>query len=185
MAIVPPSLGNGDTNCTRAHRAVMVDVPMLPKLLLAPILDNDALTRGLGDAEARMLVEWLVEEADRRATGADAEEAAVREVPALVPLGAEHQQVRAALVLPRSATRPRCSWQRPNAISGLCPRPGWSHASSWNASWPGKLARPPIAKAAKRGRSPFPMIVRSHVGATRRQLNFFVTGNPSGLPMHA
>jgi hypothetical protein len=40
---------------------------MLPKLLLAPILDDDAVTRGLGDAEARMLVEWLVEEADRRA----------------------------------------------------------------------------------------------------------------------
>jgi hypothetical protein len=37
---------------------------MLPKHFLAPILDNDALTRGLGDAEARMLVEWLVEEAD-------------------------------------------------------------------------------------------------------------------------
>jgi hypothetical protein len=41
------------------------------------------LTRGLGDAEARMLVEWLVEEADRRATGADGEDATAREVQRL------------------------------------------------------------------------------------------------------
>ncbi|HYV38661.1 MAG TPA: hypothetical protein VE988_23455 [Gemmataceae bacterium] len=39
---------------------------MLPKSLLAPILTNDSLTRGLGDAEARMLVEYLVEEAEQR-----------------------------------------------------------------------------------------------------------------------
>src|SRR5207302_7264231 len=34
---------------------------MLAKALLRPILEDDALTRGLGDAEARVLVEWLVE----------------------------------------------------------------------------------------------------------------------------
>jgi hypothetical protein len=34
---------------------------MLPKALLNPILADDSLTRGLGDAEARVLVEWLVE----------------------------------------------------------------------------------------------------------------------------
>jgi len=33
--------------------------------LLAYILDDDALTRNLGDAEARVLVEWLVEQAER------------------------------------------------------------------------------------------------------------------------
>jgi hypothetical protein len=38
---------------------------MLTKELLKPILTNDALTRGLGDPEARMLVEWLVDQADR------------------------------------------------------------------------------------------------------------------------
>jgi hypothetical protein len=32
--------------------------------LLAPILDDDAITRGLGDAEARILIEWLVERAE-------------------------------------------------------------------------------------------------------------------------
>ena len=40
---------------------------MLTKDLLNPILADEALTRGLGDAEARLLVEWLVEEADRTA----------------------------------------------------------------------------------------------------------------------
>lgn len=36
------------------------------KALLNLILDDEALTRGLGDAEARMLVEWLVERAESR-----------------------------------------------------------------------------------------------------------------------
>jgi hypothetical protein len=31
---------------------------------LSPILDNDRITRGLEDAEARMLIEWLVERAE-------------------------------------------------------------------------------------------------------------------------
>jgi hypothetical protein len=35
---------------------------MIP--LLRPIVDNEALTRGLGDAEARVLIEWLVAEAE-------------------------------------------------------------------------------------------------------------------------
>jgi hypothetical protein len=45
---------------------------MLTKDLLTPILDDEALTRGLGDAEARMLIEWLVEQAERCADVADA-----------------------------------------------------------------------------------------------------------------
>jgi hypothetical protein len=32
--------------------------------LLRPILHNDNLTRRLGDAEARLLIEWLVEQAE-------------------------------------------------------------------------------------------------------------------------
>ena len=36
--------------------------------LLCRILDDEALMRGLGDAEARVLVEWLVEEAERLET---------------------------------------------------------------------------------------------------------------------
>jgi hypothetical protein len=37
---------------------------MLAKRLLSQVLADDALTRGLGDAEARILVEWLVEHAE-------------------------------------------------------------------------------------------------------------------------
>jgi len=37
---------------------------MLARLLLNPILDDEALTRHLGDAEASVLVEWLVEQAE-------------------------------------------------------------------------------------------------------------------------
>jgi len=42
---------------------------------LDPILGDEALTRGLGDAEARVLVEWLVERAEELAQNADAVEA--------------------------------------------------------------------------------------------------------------
>jgi hypothetical protein len=41
--------------------------------LLRPILGDDALTRHLGDSEARILVEWLVERAEGFETDADAE----------------------------------------------------------------------------------------------------------------
>lgn len=54
---------------------------MLAKQLLSQILDNDALTRGLGDPEARILVEWLVERAECEA-GEAACEATVRDAVA-------------------------------------------------------------------------------------------------------
>jgi hypothetical protein len=38
---------------------------MLARSLLNLILDDEALTRHLGDAEARVLVEWLVDQAER------------------------------------------------------------------------------------------------------------------------
>jgi hypothetical protein len=46
---------------------------MIAKRLLSHILDDDALTRGLGDAEARILVEWLVEQAERLGGESDAD----------------------------------------------------------------------------------------------------------------
>jgi hypothetical protein len=49
---------------------------MLAKALLSHILANEALTRGLGDPEARLLVEWLVDQAERLATAAACEGAA-------------------------------------------------------------------------------------------------------------
>jgi hypothetical protein len=56
---------------------------MLAKSLLSPILDNEALTRDLGDAEARILVEWLVERAERLAAAAVSERFARGEVALL------------------------------------------------------------------------------------------------------
>jgi hypothetical protein len=41
---------------------------MTLRSLLKPILDEDRITRGLDDAEARMLVEWMVERAERFST---------------------------------------------------------------------------------------------------------------------
>jgi hypothetical protein len=38
--------------------------------VLSRIVDNEGLTRGLADPEARMLVEWLVEQAERLAAAA-------------------------------------------------------------------------------------------------------------------
>jgi hypothetical protein len=41
--------------------------------LLRPILNDDALTRHLGDSEARILVEWLVERAESLEADEDAD----------------------------------------------------------------------------------------------------------------
>lgn len=40
---------------------------MLDRAFLRPILDDESLTRGLGDEEARLMIEWLVEQAERLA----------------------------------------------------------------------------------------------------------------------
>jgi hypothetical protein len=50
---------------------------MLAKPLLSQVLANDAITRGLNDPEARVLIEWLVERAEELAvTANDGESAA-------------------------------------------------------------------------------------------------------------
>src|SRR6266540_3160475 len=53
---------------------------MLARPLLHRILSDDALTRGLGDPEARVLVEWLVERAERFGRTAASEAAVTAEV---------------------------------------------------------------------------------------------------------
>ena len=50
------------------------------KPLLSQILEDEALTRGLGDEEARILVEWLVEQAEIVAENLTSEETAACEV---------------------------------------------------------------------------------------------------------
>lgn len=46
---------------------------MVEREFLRPILDDESLTRGLGDAEARLLIEWLVERAENLAASSLAE----------------------------------------------------------------------------------------------------------------
>ena len=48
---------------------------MVANPLLNLILSDERLTRGLGDAEARVLVEWLVEQAEELSASASIEEA--------------------------------------------------------------------------------------------------------------
>jgi hypothetical protein len=49
---------------------------MLARRLLSQVLDDEALTRGLGDAEARVLVEWLVERTESLVSADDSEDRA-------------------------------------------------------------------------------------------------------------
>jgi len=62
-------------------------VPKLLKPILTHILDNDALTRGLGDPEARMLIEWLVDRAEQLAKQAESAELADQKVYGLCRRG--------------------------------------------------------------------------------------------------
>jgi len=56
---------------------------MLAKRLLSQVFDDDALTRGLGDVEARVLVEWLVERAEDLAAAGVGENVARDEITKL------------------------------------------------------------------------------------------------------
>jgi hypothetical protein len=62
-------------------------VPALARPLLSPILRDEGLTRGLGDPEARILVEWLVECAEELAMDAASEELAEKEIEMLCRRG--------------------------------------------------------------------------------------------------
>src|SRR5438874_8384689 len=53
---------------------------MLAKRLLSQVFADDAITRGLGDVEARVLVEWLVERAEALAAAGIKEDTAFSEV---------------------------------------------------------------------------------------------------------
>ncbi|MFM7150410.1 MAG: hypothetical protein ACKO23_11250, partial [Gemmataceae bacterium] len=51
---------------------------MLARSLLDPILNDDKLTRHLGDAEAQILIEWLAEEAEKYGEMGNTDEIAKR-----------------------------------------------------------------------------------------------------------
>ncbi|HEV3116721.1 MAG TPA: hypothetical protein VGY58_06685 [Gemmataceae bacterium] len=60
---------------------------MLSKPVLRDILDDEALTRGLADPEARILVEWLVETAEQVADDSLSDAATRQRVQALCRKG--------------------------------------------------------------------------------------------------
>jgi hypothetical protein len=60
---------------------------LLSKPALRQILENDALTRGLADPEARILVEWLVDQAEQVADHASCEQVVQARVQVLCRKG--------------------------------------------------------------------------------------------------
>jgi hypothetical protein len=95
-------------------------------LLLHPILADDALTRGLGDAEARILVEGLVEQAEFLGQAGPPEWAAEqvrrlcrrgRAVARFVSLWCHIREQGAASQLVASE---RFSWPMPEALADPC-----------------------------------------------------------------
>jgi hypothetical protein len=86
--------------------------------LLRPILRDDALTRHLGDSEARILVEWLVERAENVADDVDATEKVrvlcrrARAIGLFVSLWCHRGQQGAAVQL---ANAERFDWPFPEA----------------------------------------------------------------------
>lgn len=99
---------------------------MLDRALLSPIIDNEALTRLLGDAEARILVEWLVERAedlgDGDATGPAADRVQrlcrrARAIGRFVALWCHHRAWGAAIQL---AAVERFDWPLPSGEEDPC-----------------------------------------------------------------
>jgi hypothetical protein len=102
-------------------------VPILIKPLLSHILDNDLLTRGLGDPEARMLVEWLVDRAERIADLAPSEESAQKQVQSLCRRGRAigrfvglWNQPRARGAAAQLAAAERFTWPLPPPTADPC-----------------------------------------------------------------
>jgi hypothetical protein len=100
---------------------------MLAKPLLSQILDDDALTRGLRDPEARILVEWLVERTEKLAEFVECETTARLEVRRLcrraraigrfVGLWCWHRERGAASQL---AAAERFTWPLPTTAEDPC-----------------------------------------------------------------
>jgi hypothetical protein len=114
--------GSPRARATGPGRVLMLDKP-----LLSHILDNDALTRGLEEPEARVLVEWLVEQAERFAALLSSERAAQAEVRTLCRRARAigrfvglwcHERARGAAV--QLAGAERFSWPLPATAIDPC-----------------------------------------------------------------
>jgi hypothetical protein len=92
---------------------------MQAKVLLHHILVDDALTRGLGDPEARILVEWLVERAESLAEESS-ESTACATIARLCRRGRAIGRFVSLWVISGRAVPPG-NWLPPNASRGRCP----------------------------------------------------------------
>jgi hypothetical protein len=100
---------------------------MLARPLLSHVLENDGLTRGLADPEARMLVEWLADHAERLARQEDSERSAwsklnglcrqARVIGRFVFLWCHQRAPGAAAQL---AAAERCTWPLPGGHVEPC-----------------------------------------------------------------
>ena len=100
---------------------------MLAKPLLRQIINDEALTRGLSDPEARMLVEWLVDQAESMAEAESLGEALgqrvqrlcrkARSISRFVELWC-HQHARSAAL--QLACTERFNWPLPTTAMDPC-----------------------------------------------------------------
>jgi hypothetical protein len=100
---------------------------MLTKPVWRHILENDALTRGLGDPEARILVEWLVEQADQIIDAGEPENEVERRVAVLCRRGRAISrfvglwgQTRARGAASQLAAAERFTWPLPPPHADPC-----------------------------------------------------------------
>ena len=95
---------------------------MLARPLLSQVLHNEAVTRGLGDPEARILVEWLVDRAEQLAESLLDEAAAQRRLNVLCRRARAFRHFVELWCYQRRAAPPASS-PPPNASAGRCPAP--------------------------------------------------------------
>jgi hypothetical protein len=80
LAEIVDDAGSGEPSTPPSERFWPRRKPMPARQLLSQVMDDEALTRGLGDEEARVLVEWLVERVEAMAAAEKSESEACDEL---------------------------------------------------------------------------------------------------------
>src|SRR5215469_6948088 len=100
---------------------------MIAKHYLSQILDDEGLTRGLRDPEARILIEWLVDQADLLAEAISAVDTLTHQIGRLCHKGRVisrfvglwcHQEARSAAL--QLACTERFTWPLPTTQTDPC-----------------------------------------------------------------
>ena len=110
--------------------------------LLRNVLRDEALTRGLGDIEARMLVEWVADWTELLAEAARTEEDAWSCVERLCRRGPRPSAASCSCGRTHPIAARRSSSRRPNASVGRCRIRTWIPATSCIISCRGKTSIP-------------------------------------------